>query len=251
MTIKTRVLAAVLTVALVGGTSQAWAVEYRLRVVSVHDDAFQSQLKVGELNDGRSGPGLDRLAARLDRGDFPSGAMLYDRHVQPAPEDVAKAYGAVPIRTEVKFGGRRGELWDEVRWDGTPGTVTIWIVTPTSRQPQEVRRLALQGLGTLKQFQPYRVSYSPSPLDAVTVPFAFLRYAEARGDRAQKLLSRAVRLDHGIAALVALNDDLMFPDRVYLIVRQGQTATTHKAILAWRNRETDRELPSGGDSRIR
>ena len=90
------------------------------------------------------------------------------------------------------------------------------------------------------------LSYSPRPLDAATAPFAFLRYAEARGDRTQKLLARAIRLDHGIAALVALNDDLIFSDRVYLIVRQGETATAHKAILAWRNRETDRELPSRG-----
>ncbi len=45
MTIRTLALAAVLTVSLVGGTSQVWAVEYRLQVVSVYDDAFLSQLK--------------------------------------------------------------------------------------------------------------------------------------------------------------------------------------------------------------
>ena len=251
MMFRTFGLAAVLVLSLVASTGQSMAAEYRLRVVSVYDDAFLSQLKVGELYDGRSGPGLDQLAARLDQGEFPSGAMLYDRHVEPAPEHVAKAYGGTPIVAGVKFGGRRGELWDEARWDGTPGAVTVWVVTPSSRQPQEVRRLALQGLGPLKQFQPYQISYSPVPLEAVTIPSAFLRYAEARGDRVQTLLSRAIRLDNGIAALVALNDDRMFPDRVYLIVRQGEAATTYRAIFAWRNRETDRELPSGGDTRIR
>jgi hypothetical protein len=235
-------------VALATVTDPASAVEHRLQVVSVYEESFVSVLKPGELNDGRSGPGLTELMARLDRGEFPSGAMLYDRHVVPAPEDVARAYGATPIRTDVRFGGRRGELWDEARWDGPPGALTVWIVTPSSRQPQEVRRLALKGSGELRQFQPYRVSFVARRLDAASVPLSFLRRQEDRGPAAGKLLARVVKLDHGIAALVALNDDVVYPDRVYLIVRQRPEPTTYKAVLAWRKREGDQELPNGGDA---
>jgi hypothetical protein len=227
-----------------------WAVEYRLQVVSVYESSFVSLLKPGELDDGRSGPGLSELVTRLGRGEFPSGAMLYDRHVLPAPEDVALAYGATPIRTDVRFGGRRGDLWDEARWEGTPGALTVWIVTPSSRQPQDVRRLALKGSGEVHQFQPYRVSFTPRRLDAASVPLSFLHRQEDRGT-VRDLLSRVIKLDNGIAALVALNDDVLYPDRVYLFVRQNPGPTTYQAVLAWRKREIDQELPGDGGIRVR
>ena len=249
----TRLVGAVALVVVGLGTvaDPTWAVEYRLQVVSVYESSFVSLLRPGELDDGRSGPGLSELAARLDRGEFPSGAILYDRHVIPAPEDVARAYGAVPVRTDVRFGGRRGELWDEARWDGTPGALTVWLVTPSSRQPQEVRRLALKGSGELRQFQPYRVSFVTRRLDAASVPLALLRRQEDHGDGAGKLLARVVKLDNGIAALVALNDDVLYPDRVYLLVRQAPGPTTYKAVLAWRKREIDEEMPGRGRVQVR
>jgi hypothetical protein len=228
--------------ALAGSARPVSAIEYRLQVVNLYEPSFLALLKPGELEDGRSGSGLVDLAARLDRGEFPSGAMLYDRHVAPAPEDVAHAYGAAPIKTDVRVGRLGGELWDEARWDGTPGALTIWMVTPSSRQPQEIPRLALKGPGALRQFQPYRVSFRPRPLDAASVPLGFLRREEVRG-RAGELLRRTIKLDNGIAALVGLNDDVLYPDRVYLIVQQASEPTTYRAALAWRKRAIDEELP--------
>jgi hypothetical protein len=36
----------------------------------------------------------------------------------------------------------------------------------------------------------------------------------------------------------------MFPDQVYIVVNQGEQPTTYKAVLAWRERNVDRESPS-------
>ncbi len=75
----------------------AGAVEYRLRVVSIPDTAYASFLLPGESSDGASGPGLDRLEAALDRGEFPKGPVLFDRRVQPVRESLARAYGGARV----------------------------------------------------------------------------------------------------------------------------------------------------------
>ena len=79
------------------------AIEYRLRVANVRDEAFTSFLTSRELHDGATGPGLDPLESSLDTGDFPKAVLLYDRHLQAASESTARDYRAVPVRAD----GRR------------------------------------------------------------------------------------------------------------------------------------------------
>ena len=82
------------------GAAPAAAIEYRLRVANVRDEAFTSSfLTSGELHDGATGPGLDRLESSLDTGDFPKAVLLYDRHLQAASESTARSYRAVPSST--------------------------------------------------------------------------------------------------------------------------------------------------------
>ena len=121
----------------------ARAVEYRLQVVSIFQSAFVSFLKAGEIKDGASGPGLDRLEASLDRGDVAMGAILFDRRVQPVRENLARAYGAVPVVSGIKPGGAGSVAWDEVTWDGTPGERSVWLVSPIMRHIQELYNAAL------------------------------------------------------------------------------------------------------------
>ena len=78
------------------GAAPAAAIEYRLRVANVRDEAFTSFLTSGELHDGATGPGLDRLESSLD---FPKAVLLYDRHLQAANESTARSYRAVPSST--------------------------------------------------------------------------------------------------------------------------------------------------------
>ncbi len=214
----------------------ASAVEYRLQVVSLFAESFASFLKPGELADGASGPGLDRLEASLDRGEVPAGAFLYDRHLQAVRESIARAYGGIPVRAEVRLGGVERELWDEVRWEGTPGEQSVWVVATTTTRTQEVYRVALKGRGPLRQFTPYVIP-NGEKVDAVKFPLNFLWSEEERGTAWPKYVSRVLNLARGIGVVVGVNHSPLMADHVYLIVSQGTEPTTYKAVLVWQRRE--------------
>jgi hypothetical protein len=223
------------------------AVEYRLQVANLFDTAFYSFVKLAELVDGASGPGLDRLTASIDLGQLPRGPMLWDRHPEQISENVARAYGAKRVRAEVTLGGDGDRLWDEIRWDGQPGEQTVWLVTPAARQPQRMLRVALKGTGPVRQFLPYRVTGGSAKVAAVTYPLNFLWFYEERGTAWDRYLSSKLNLGSGIAAVVAENFNRTFPDRVYLIVRHGAEPTTFKAMLIWHTRHEDQEAPGDVD----
>ena len=225
----------------------ASAVEYRLQAVSLFDESFSSFLKRGELADGATGPGLERLQESLDRGEMPKGALLYDRHLQAVREPIARAWGGVRVRAEVRQGGLEQELWDEVRWEGKPGEQSVWVVAPSTTKNQELHRLALKGPGVIRQFLPYAISVNSAKLDAVKAPLNFLWLHEERGTAWQQYASRVLDLRNGIGAVVGVNHNPLFADHLYLVVSQGAEPTTYKAVLVWRRREhSDRgNLESG------
>ena len=225
----------------------AAAVEYRLQVVSLSDTAFYSFVKAAELIDGAAGPGLDRLTATIDQGRLPRGPMLWDRHPEATSERVARAYGAKRVRAEITLGGDDDQLWDEIRWDGQPGEQAVWIVTPAARQPQRMLRVALKGTGPVRQYLPYKVTGGSARTVAVTYPLNFLWFHEERGTAWDRYLSSKLDLSGGIAAVIAENFNPTFPDRVYIIIRQGPQPTTHKAMLVWRTRHEDQEAPGDVD----
>ena len=228
----------------------AAAAEYRLRVVSIYEGAFASFLRSGEWNDGATGAGLDRLEASLDRGEVGKGNLIYDRHLQPARESVARAYGGVAIDARVLQGGEGAQLWDEVRWEGKPGEQSVWMVRPSSRLPQALVRVALKGTGPLRQFQPYTVP-AGTKTDVVRIPLGYLAFGEEGGTLWQKDLASRLELSHGIGAVVGLNENVTFPDQATLIVSQGAEPATYKAVLVWRLRSTEQQAPGGDLRRIR
>jgi hypothetical protein len=221
--------------------SAAAAVDYRLLVASMWDEAFTALLGPGALSDGATGHGLDTLASRLDAGAMPRGALLFERHVAAAGVDIASAWGAAPQQALVKLGGGRGDPWDEVRWQGTPGEHSIWIITPRSRQPQQVRHLALGGAGSLRYAQPYTMPLAGSPLQAVAIPLALVRTHERRGTAWRDLGARLDLTQH-VAVVVGTTDDF-FPDGVWIVVRHAPDAASYRAIIGWRVRDADREAP--------
>ncbi len=233
-----------LALALTATAAPAWAVDYRLQVISMYENSFASFLTAGELKDGSSGPGLARLEASLDKGEVSKAVLLYDRHLQASREGIARAYGGVPVRAEVRLGGLETDLWDEVRWEGKPGEQSVWVIVPGSRLPQELRRLALKGFGPLRQFQPYVIPANGTRFPAVSFPLNFLWTQEELGTAWGKYVRPVLDLRDGIGAIVAVNHNRLFPDQVYVIVSQGAEPTTYKAVLAWRQRPEDVEGPS-------
>jgi len=238
-------LAAWIIAASVQTPAEAQSISYRLEVASLFESGFASFLKSpNELNDGASGPGLDALEAALDRGAIPRGPLLSDRRVEPVKANVARAYGAVSVRAEMTPGGEGPSAWDEVRWEGKPGERTVWLVAPGGRgRPQELYRVALKGAGPMQHFTPYAPPGGAAKIRAVKYGLNFLWFHEERGDAWSAHLSRTLDLGGGIAAVIGDNFNPSFPDQVYLIVDQPAHSMTFKAVLVWRDRQTELETP--------
>lgn len=235
---------AVAFVAVAALATPAPAVEYRLQVVSLFDTAFVSFLTPPELRDGASGPGLDRLEASLDQGRMPKGAVLFDRRVQALGGGLAESWGGVRVVPVLKPAGTSPTLADEVAWEGKPGERTVWLVSPTMRNIQEVYRVGLKGGGRLRHFVPYSIPANGPPTAAMSLPLNFLWMFEERGTIWSKYVSKSLDVRDGIGAVVGVNNNAMFPDQVYIVVNQAEEPTTYKAVLAWRERNVDRESPS-------
>ena len=212
------------------------AVEYRLQVVSVYSESFAAFLQRGEYADGASGPGLDRLEASLDRGQFPPGARLYDRTVEAAGLSTARAFGAVTVPARIVRRGALESAWDEVRWEGKPGEHSIWVISPSTPRHQELYRTALKGVGPLRQFQPYALRPNGVRLAVTSLPLNFLWSFEGSEALWDKYLSRSLDLQSGIAAVVGANHNPLFADHVFLVLPQAEAPTTYKVVLVWRRR---------------
>jgi hypothetical protein len=122
---------AVCMLAVLAVGTPAGAVEYRMKVANIFDQATMSFLSRGELDDGATGPGFQRLAAqaRIARG----GVVSY---------------------------------WDEVRWDGRPGERSIWIVKPNGRESPQAVSHAVVGVnnqGVLADLVYNIVEQGPTP----------------------------------------------------------------------------------------
>lgn len=243
---------AVAALALSGAAAPAVAIEYRLLVANVFEDGFTQPLRQGELVDGASGPGLDRLKAMLDGGEFPLGALLWDRPVEPAGEVIASGYRATSVRVEFKDEPSRSRLWHEIRWTGEPGERSVWVIAPTAIRHGEIRRVALQGgEGPLRQFISYVTNGRKTP--ALRLPLIYLWFQEEIGIGWQKYFSRVLDLSAGIAVVHGLNDNRSMADHLRIIVHHAPAPTTYVAIVAWRPRAGtpfhDLEAPGANDLR--
>lgn len=243
------------SLALVLAALPAWAVEYRLQTVSLLDESLAAFLSPGELKDGASGPGLDRLVASLDRGEFPSAVVLYDRPLQAVRDGRVRAYASAPVRAEILRPGIGGTLWEEARWDGKPGERSLWVISASNTRYQQLTRLALKGSGPLRQFQPQIAPANGKKLLAVTMPLNYLWAQEELGVLWDRWLSKNLDLGQGLGAVAGLNHNPLFPDVAYLVIEQGEQPTTYQAVLAWRRRmHSDRgnvESAGGGVESIR
>lgn len=246
-----RVIALASVALLALGAPPAAAVEYRLQVASVLDEAFTSYLKRGEINDGATGPGLERLESSLDTGGFPRAVLLYDRHLQAASESTARDYRAVAVRADVKPGGEGKDRWDEVRWEGTPGEQSLWIIAPQGRRPGALYRVAIHGRGPVRHFLPYGASSGSYALPVVRLPLNYLFSREGDADFWTRRIAPVIDLTEGIGVIAAAQDGGVDADQAYILVTHGAVPATSTAILAWRERYNDRESPGKGFLRIR
>lgn len=215
-------------------------VEYRLRVLNLRDEAFTAFLGMADAGQGASGPGVLRLVLAADAGDV-RGGVLYDRHPAPLAEAAAQAWGAVPGPARVKLLDGRADVWDEVRWYGRPGERSVWRITTRNRRPQAVRRVAITARDGLAHYRPLASPIFGGGRDAVAaVSLGYLHHAEAHGTLAQ-YVARHVDVGRGLALVVGVNDDQVFPDAAYLLVTHPSGPATYEAVLAWTARGGERD----------
>lgn len=223
----------------------AAAVEYRLKVVSVFDQALTSFLSPGELYDGSTGPGFQRLDAFLNEGSGHRGAIVTQRPLTSVPDSTARAWGGVAVTAPIARGGVVS-YWDEVRWDGKPGERSIWIVKSAGRRrPQVVKHVVLAGTTPLTIYQAYSADCGKIRVPALKMPIPLMAFQEERGDVWDKYVAKSLDLRHGVGAVVGTNSDAVWPDLVYIIVQQGPEPTTFEVVLTWVDSES--ETPGGGN----
>jgi hypothetical protein len=222
------------------------AVEYRLKVANIFDEAMTSFLSFGESNDGATGPGFQRLAALLDQGSGDRGMNVTHRPLNAVPDGIARAWGGVAIRAQIARGGVNS-YWDEVRWDGKPGERSIWIVKPNGREsPQAVNHVILKGTTPLTLYQPYSVGCGKNRVPVMQLGISLIAFQESRGDVWDKYVAKNLNMAHGIGAVVGVNNDAVLPSLVYIIIEQGPAPTTFEAVITWGN--SNAQGPAGGFS---
>ena len=241
---RTLAMAAVGLLAVLAVSSSASAVEYRLKVASIFDQSLTSYLAYGELGDGATGSGFQRLEAGLDQGTVGRGVMLTHRPLSSVPDSIARAWGGIAVPAQIARGGVVS-FWDEVRWDGRPGERSIWIVRPDGRErPQAVKHVILRGGTPLTLYRPYAVSCGKTRVPVMDMPIPLMAFQESRGDVWDKYVAKNLDMRHGVGAVVGVNNQGVLADLVYIIVEQGPTPTTFEVVLAWHDRDV--EAPGGG-----
>ena len=245
ITVRRRLVAvAVGLLAVLAAGTHAGAVEYRLKVASIYDPTLMSFLSYGEINDGATGPGLQRLAAGLDQGTVGRGVLITHRPLGSVPASIARAWGGVAIQAQIARGGVVS-LWDEVRWDGRPGERSIWIVKPNGREePQSVKHVVLKGTPPPAIYQPYTVACGKNQVPVMSLGIPLIGFQESRGDVWDKYVAKNLDLSRGVGAVVGVNNQAVLADLMYIIVEQGSTPTTFEVLITWGT--SDAQTPGGG-----
>ena len=207
----------------------AGAVEYRLQVVSLYEDSF-----VSYLDAGRAVSPLGRLETALDRQQVPKGTILYDRWVEPADPSLARAFGAAPVKAEPI--PDRESFLPEFRWQGEPGTRSVWVVKPRSFHFHELGQLGLKGAGPLLHVLPSAAAIKVERSKAVGFPVNLIDHSNGGSDLWNKWLSQYLDLSDGIAAVVGVEATPPHPDRVYLLIEHGSEPGSFKVVLGWRKK---------------
>jgi len=229
-------LAALLLGAFAVWPRAAGAVEYRLQVASLYEDAFFALL--GSAGTRREGPvqGRSRLIEALDTGEAPAAVLLYDRPLEAARAPVATAFRAARVRGEGPPSRERKPLWSEVRWNGNSGEHSVWVIAPSSLRYTQVRNVALKGTGPLVWAIPHRIALSQPPAKALGIPLGFIQAYEGNPTLWGTYLSSTLDMSDGVTVVVGEHSSSAFADHVFIIIKHPASPTTYRVVLGWARR---------------
>lgn len=211
----------------------AWAVEYRLQVVNV------DYLTVSTYTDrplpGQPGEGsLGRLEARLDKMEFPAGAIIPGRDVLLLEDP--RYGGIVPTRLSI-LPATRDQAWTTLVWDANPGE-NIWFLVKSDMVAwQEVRFIGDNPEGVLRRL----VIGNPSWFGGLSyevpkVSYDFLANAVDQGTFPTWMAQNAKSL-HGMSLAIGQGHNRFYnPDRVYVALKLAAQSRTYKVVIGWKDR---------------
>lgn len=125
-----------------------------------------------------------------------------------------------------------------------PGEQSVFVIAKTAGRSQEGVRVALRGVGPMRQYQVYVPPGTGPTLAALRIDLGFLWSAEERGDVWTKYVAPVLDLGQGMGVVVGANAGARLADHAYLIVRHAGGPTTYEAVLAWRQSPDDRQTPA-------
>ncbi|MFZ1057564.1 MAG: hypothetical protein WAP47_00085 [Candidatus Rokuibacteriota bacterium] len=240
-----------LLAALTFAPSLAEAVEYRLQVINLTEEAFAYYMNQAKGSENGS---WARLEAAAEKGEVPWGAIIADRSLRKADPALERLFEAVPIKPEAVDVGARN--WIEFRWQGEPGKRVVWIVEARGFSPlHEVRYVGLRGTGTAGFSIALNAPWSPVRLKAVSFPTQFILLWNGPGSLWERWISRYLDLAEGMGAVVGVDLNPTVPDRVFIVIEQTLEPKVFRAALGWRKRAAAHfpqyEAPGSDGFRIR
>lgn len=234
-------LAGLLTLALAASPLAAGAVEYRLRVANLDDGAY-FHFAENDRYDRDSPFRLPGLEPAIDRGSLPNGVFVASRSLVAADVGTARSFEAVEVRSLPD--SRPAGQWQEVRWEGTPGERSVWVVRGYGLSRQAVVGVGLTApTGEFRHYIPHGVGPGAARLRVGRIGLDFVEFWEGREGLWRRFLAPKLDLHRGIAAVVGENPNAVYPDAVFLIIDQPPAPTTYDIAIAWHNRSRGRSNP--------
>jgi hypothetical protein len=216
----------------------AGAVEYRLQVVNL------DYLTLSSYDSGNGD--VSSLQIRLDNMEFPPSALVPGREVRILEDPVYG--GKAPERLSV-LPTTKEQAWTTLIWNGNAGDTYAFVVKSDMVAWQQVRFVAANPEGTLRQL----AIGNPSLFGGLSYEVPEVSHDFLANAADQRLFPRWVQQNakslNGLSIVIGQGHSLFYnPDRVYIVLSTPPDPRTFKVVIGWRDhddRGTDsNELPT-------
>jgi hypothetical protein len=217
----------------------AWAVEYRLQVADLQYLTLSSY-------DGGNG-NVSQLQTRLDNMEFPPSALIPGREVKLLDDPLYG--GQTPGRLSI-LPVTKDQAWTTLIWDGNPGETLVFVVKSEMAAWQEVRFVAANPEGTLRQIKIGNPSlFGGFSYEVPKVSYNFLANAVDQRTFVPWIQQNAKSLN-GLSLVIGEGYSKYYnPDRVYIVLSTPPAPRTFKVVIGWkdnsdRSNENSKDRPS-------
>jgi len=207
-------------------------VEYRLQVANLDYltlSAYSDRSLPGQPGEGS----LSRLEARLDKMEFPTGALIPGREVLLS--DDPRYGGIVPNRLST-LPATHDQAWTTFVWDANPGESIAFLVKSEMVAWQEVWMLGANPEGALRRLSIGNPSFfGGRSYEVPRVAYDFLANAVDQGTFPNWMAQNAKSLNGMALAIGQGRHRIYNPDRVYIMLKLAAEPRTYKVVIGWRD----------------